>query len=242
VIQLSQSQTAKRIAVVVAAAALTMTAAPAQAPDAAAIIRSVDASVAFRVDNVLEFTDTEHYAVFRGSDETHAAAEMTVTDHYTKGVGKSYTILSQSGSSIIQRFGLKPLLDNEQTINLPGNVEKSWFVSANYEMKPRPGGLAQLNGRSCYILDIAAKHKAPNTINGTMWVDARDGSIVQIDGTATEAPSMFSGPAHMMRQYANVEGFPMAAHARAESDSALFGRTVVIIDYNNYNLQVRPSK
>jgi hypothetical protein len=241
VIELSQSSTAGRIAVVVASVALTM-AAPAQTPEAAAIIRSVDASVAFRVDNVLAFTDTEHYAVFRGSDETHPAAEMTVTDHYTKGVGKSYTILSQSGSSIIQRFGLKPLLDNEQTINLPGNVEKSWFVTANYDMKLKPGGTVNLNGRSCYAIDVTARRKASNTIDGTLWVDARDGSIVQMDGTATEAPSMFSGPAHMMRQYVNVGGFPMAAHARAESDSALFGQTVVIIDYSNYQLQIRPSK
>jgi hypothetical protein len=242
VVELSQSGTARRIVAVFGIAVLTLAAAPAQAPDAAAIIRSVDASVAFRVDNVLAFTDTEHYAVFRGSDETHPAAEMTVTDHYTKGVGKSYTILSQSGSSIIQRFGLKPLLDNEQTINLPGNVEKSWFVTANYDMKLKLGGALNVNGRSCYAIAITARRKASNTIDGTLWVDTRDGSIVQIDGTATEAPSMFSGPAHMMRQYLNVDGFPMAAHARAESDSALFGRTVVIIDYSNYHLQVRPSK
>jgi hypothetical protein len=240
--ELGQSETARRIAVVVATVALTMATAPAQAPDAAAVIRSVDASVAFRVENVFAFTDTEHYAVFRGSDQTHPAAEMTVTDHYTKGVGKSYTIQSQSGSSIIQRFGLKPLLDNEQTINLPGNVEKSWFVTANYDMKLKPGGTVNLNGRSCYVIAITAKRKASNAIDGTLWVDARDGSIVQIDGTATEAPSMFSGPAHMMRQYANVDGFPMAAHARAESDGGLFGHTVVIIDYSNYHLQVRPSK
>ena len=53
---------------------------------------------------------------------------MTVKDTYKKGVGKTYTVLSQSGSSILLRFGLKPLLENEQTINMPGNVEKSWFT------------------------------------------------------------------------------------------------------------------
>jgi hypothetical protein len=242
VIELSELGAARKIAVVFAPIVLAMAAAPAQAPDAAAITRSVDAAVVFRVDNVLGFTDTEHYEVFRGSDETHPAAEMTVVDHYTKGVGKSYTILSISGSSIIQRFGLKPLIDNEENINLPGNVEKSWFVSANYDMKLRPGGPVTVNGRSCYILDITAKHKAPNMINGSMWVDARDGSLVQIEGIATEAASIYSGPAHMMREYDNIDRFSMAMHARAESNSFLFGRTVVTIEYSNYHLQVRPSK
>jgi hypothetical protein len=230
------------VACVLAALAPALAAAPLQAPDATAIIRGVDAAVVLRFDDVLGFTDTEHYSVFRGKDETHAAAEMTVTDNYRKGTGKSYVVVSQSGSSVIQRFGLKPLLDSEQNINLPGNIEKSWFISANYEMKLRPGGPVQLNGRSCYILDIAAKRKAPNMMNGSMWVDARDGTLAQIDGVATEAASIYSGPAHMMRQYANVNGFSMAMHARAESNSFLFGRTVVTVDYSNYHLQVKTGR
>lgn len=239
---LNNLRPSRRFSCIAVAASFAIAAAPAQAPDAAAVIRTVDLAVADRVNNVLAFTDTEHYSVYRGDDETHPAAEMTVTDNYKKGVGKTYTTLSQNGSSIILRFGLKPLLENEQTINLPGNVEKSWFVSANYEMKLRPGGPVELNGRSCYILDITAKHKAPNLIDGSMRVDARDGSLVQIEGVATEAASMYSGPAHMMRQYANVNGFSMAMHARAESNSFLFGRTVVTVDYTNYKLQIKPAK
>ncbi len=212
----------------------------AQEPNAAAVIRSVDAAVAARFNNILGFTDIEHYAVYRGGDETHPAAEMTVKDTYRKGVGKTYIVLSQSGSSIFLHFGLKPLLDNEQTINVPGNVEKSWFTSANYDMKLKPGGVQKLNGRDCLALDITPKGEAPNLINGTMWVDARDGTLVEIDGVASKNPSAFSGTTHMMRQYANINGFSMAMHARAESDSFLFGRTVVAIDYSNYNLQLKP--
>ncbi len=46
----------------------------------------------------------------------------------------------------------------------------------------------------------------------------------------------------MMREYANVNGYSMAKHARAESSSWLYGRTVVMIDYSNYQLQVKPGK
>ena len=75
-------------------------------------------------------------------------------------------------------------------------------------------------------------------IIGTMWVDARDGSLVQIDGVASKNPSVFSGTTHMMRQYTNIDGYSMAIHARAESDSSLFGRTVVTIDYSDYKLEI----
>jgi hypothetical protein len=214
----------------------------AQQPDQAAMIREIDAAVAARVDNILEFTDIEHYSVFRGGDETHPAAEMTVRDTYRKGIGKDYAVLSESGSGLILRFGLKPLIDNEKTIDLPGNWEKSWFTSANYEMKLKPGGVQRLNGRDCYALAITPKGEAPNLIVGTLWADAKDGSLVQIDGVASKSPSAFAGTTHVMRQYANLNGFSMAMHARAESTSVLFGHTVVTIDYLNYQLQLRGSK
>lgn len=214
----------------------------AQQPDQSAVIHNIDAAVAARVDNILGFTDVEHYSVYRSGDETHPVAEMTVRDTYKKGVGKQFTELSESGSGLILRFGLKSLINNDVTINLPGNVEKSWFTSANYEMKLKPGGVERLNGRDCYVLAITPRAEAPNLIIGTLWADANDGSLVQIEGVSSKSPSAFAGTTRVMRQYTNVSGFSMAMHARAESNSMLFGQTVIVIDYSNYQLQLRQGK
>jgi hypothetical protein len=217
---------------------------PAQQPDAASLIQHIDAAVHERVDKLAGYTVTEHYAVYRGKDETHPASEMTVKTTYRRGTGKSYAILSESGSELLRRFVLSPLLDNEKVLNLPGNVEKSWFTSANYEMKLRPGGIQRLNmdGRDCLALAITPRLKAPNLIQGTLWVDPNDGSIVQIEGVASQSPSVFAGPPRMMRQYEKISGFAMATHARAESSSPIFGRTVLTIDYRDYQLQLRSAK
>ena len=212
----------------------------AQQPDSASIIGLVDAAVKARIDHVESYTVTEHYAVYRGKDETHPAAEMTVQTLYRKDSGKSYTILSESGSEFIRNHVLRTLLDNEKTINLPGIREKSWFTSANYEMQLKPGGVQLLSGRECLTLAITPRRKATNMIAGTLWVDAKDGSIVQIVGTATQSPSIFTGPAQVMRLYASVNGFAMATQAKAVSDSFLLGRTTVTIDYRNYQIQLRP--
>ena len=212
-----------------------------QQVDSAALIQKIDNAALARIDHVLSYTVVEHYSIFRNGDVTHPAAEMTVKTLYQKGIGKSYTILSQSGSSLLQKFVLTPLLDNEKTINQPGNVEKSWFTSSNYEMNLKAATTQQMNGHDCLGIDIAPKHKAPNMLNGTLWVDANDGSIVEIDGVASRSPSMFSGPAKMMRQYASMDGFAMATHARAESDSMVFGRTILTIDYSDYQIQLIPA-
>jgi hypothetical protein len=235
-------ESTRAVLVVLLLIALGAAAAHPQQPDQAAVLHSIDAAVAHRFESVLGFTAIEHYLVYRGDDETHPVAEMTVRDTYKKGVGKEYTVLSQSGSSIILHFGLKPLIDNEETINLPGNVEQSWFDTANYGMKLKPGGVQKMNGRDCFVLDVTARRKAPNMIDGTLWVDAQNGMIVRLEGIASKSPSAFAGTTHMMRDYSNLEGFPMALHARAESTSMLFGRTVVTIDYSDYHLQLRDNK
>jgi hypothetical protein len=211
----------------------------AQQPDQAAVIRGVDAAVLARVNRIAGYTVTEHYAVFRGSDETHSVAEMTVKTTYRREAGKDYAVVSSSGSSIIRRLGLDPILENEREINLPSNVEFSWITSENYEMTLKPGTLMQ-DGRECLVLAINPRRKAPNLIVGTLWVDARDYTIVRLEGLASKAPSIFAGATHMMRQYAMVDGFSMATHARAESTTFLYGKTVVKIDYSNYDIEVRP--
>ena len=211
---------------------------PAQAPDAAAIIHALDAENQSRYEHVLSFTDVEHYVVFRGDDQVHPAAEMTVRMTYRKGAGKSYEILSQSGSGLVIKYGLRPLLDNEKAINDPARVAQSWFTSANYDMKLKPGVRQTIDGRPCLALAITPLHKAPNMIEGTLWVDVRDHTQVEVEGIASQKASMFAGTTHMMRRYANMQGYAMATHARAESSSALFGRTVITIDYTDYHFQI----
>jgi hypothetical protein len=210
----------------------------AQQLDEPAIIRNVDHAVALRVNGIASYTVTEHYAVYRNRDEDHPAAEMTVKTTYSKETGKSYQILSESGSSILRKMVLGTILDNERQINQPGVREGSFFVSANYDMKLKSPQTELVDGRNCAVLAISPKRKVSNLIEGVIWVDVKDGTLVQIEGHSLKSPSMFSGPAQMTRQYVNIDGFAEATHARAVSDSSIFGQTIVRIDYSNYQIQL----
>ena len=206
--------------------------------DGAEILAKIDAMTQARYAHVAGFSDTEQYAVYRGADQTHAAAEMTVRVTYRKGVGKSYDVLSQSGSGLILHFGLKPLLDNEKEINDPAKVAESWLTTANYVMHLKPGQTRVLEGRTCVAVAIKPKRKAPNLIDGKVWVDPANGAILEVDGVASKAPSIFAGTTTLTRVYAMMDGYAQATHARGES-SGLFGKTVVTIDYSDYRIEVR---
>jgi hypothetical protein len=210
-----------------------------QQANASAVIRDLDAANISRHNNVLEYTNIEHYSVYRGNDEAHPAAEMTVRVTYRKGAGKTYTVLSQSGSAVVLKFGLHRLLESEKAISDPARVEQSWFTSANYNMQLRNGVTRSIEGRNCLAVDISPRHKAPNLIEGTLWVDAHDHTIVEVEGVASKKPSVFAGTTKMMRRYVKMTGYAMATHAHAESSSFIFGRTVVTIDYSDYQFQLQ---
>jgi len=229
----------QRVFLICVASVLAIGAAHAQTGDP--VYQRIDAAVYQRVDNVAGFTDTEKYSVYRGRDETHAAAEITVKMTYRRGVGRSYQILSQSGSDLIRKFGLVPLLNAETRLSEPGTLEHSWFTTDNYEMKLKSRQPELLDGRQCYALTIVPRHKAPNAIRGTLWVNAEDGSIVKVEGVASRRPSILAGSTSMMREYRKINGYAMATHARAESNSHIIGRTVVTVEYSDYHLTFYPT-
>jgi hypothetical protein len=206
--------------------------------DNATAIRGIDAAVKARIDHLAGYTDTEHYKVFRGKDETHPAAEMVVKTTYRAESGKNYQVLSHSGSGVLYKFLLQPMLASETDINNPAKVAASLIVSANYDMQLKPGGPVEQDGRTCWALSIDPRRKAPNLIQGTLWVDAKDFTIVRLEGITSKSPSIWASQAHVMRQYIKVDGFPEATHARGESES-FFGSALVTIDYEGYQIQSR---
>jgi hypothetical protein len=201
------------------------------------VIRGIDTSVAGREENLLGYSVTEHYSVFRGQDKAHPAAEMTVKTTYEKDKGKSYQILNESGSEIILKQVLARVLDSERIATEPANRSTALINSANYAMHVK--GSEIVGGRACLALAIVPRRKGQYLFQGDLWVDARDGSIVQLAGYTAKSPSIFAGPTQVARQYAIIDSFPMATHASATSQSWLFGQTTIEIEYTGYQIERR---
>jgi hypothetical protein len=213
--------------------------APAQ-PSEAAVIYGIDASVTARDENLLSYMVTEHYSVFRGQNKAHPAAEMTVKTSYQKGKGKTYAILSESGSELIRKQLLGRVLESERVATLPSNRTTAVITTANYTMHVK--GNEVVGGRNCIQLAISPRRTSPYLFRGDIWVDARDYSIVQLAGVTAKSPSALVGPTQVARQYTTIDGLPMANHATATSPSWLLGPTTVEIDYTGYDIQLTPGR
>ncbi len=211
----------------------------AQSDANAEIIQKIDASVHAREEGLLGYTVNERYTVFRNHDETHPVAEMMVRTTYQRDMGKSFSIVSQKGSDLMRRV-LEVILDNERRLTQPASRGGAVISPANYEMSVK--GRAVIDGRNCVAVALKPRHASDYVMNGMAWVDPQDGSIVRLEGITARSPSVFSGASQVSRQYTMLDGFPMATHARAVSNSWLVGQTVITIDYTDYAIQLRASK
>lgn len=208
----------------------------------AEIIQRIDAAVHVRTANVASYTVQELYSIYRNG-ETTPSAQVTVKTLYTRGAGKEYTPISQTGSSLMRGVVVDKVLGNEKEMAKAANREGVALTSANYDMHPEPGSVqqnVQLNGHQCVIVDLKAKRKISYLFNGKGWFDATDFTLVHIEGSPAASPSFFAGQTGGVRDYTKVEGFSMAQHAELRSHSFLFGDTLLKIDYTNYQIQLEP--
>ena len=207
----------------------------AQQVDSATILQKVDAAVKARVDGIEGYTATEHYAVFRNKDETHPVAEMTVKTTYKRETGKSYQILSESGSALMRNLVLHAILDNEQHVNEPGVREGAWITTANYEMQVKPGGVQKMDGRDCVAIALTPRRKEPYLLDGTLWVDAQNGEIVRIEGKGSKSSISLHGR--------NGDDAPVCRHRRiwrGHSREGRVGQLSVWTDRGDDRLQGLP--
>lgn len=233
------SRTASPCAVLLAVSLLLLSV-PGLAQQAkSAILQRVDASVARREANLLGYTAVEHYSVFRNVD-SGPVADMVVKTTYGQDSGKSYQIVSESGSEILRKELLGRMLESEGSITQPGARSRALIDSANYSMTVKDE--VTIDGRPCAELRIAPHHAEPFLFRGSIWVDSRDGSIVRLQGLTSKPASVFAGPTKVSRQYTMLDGYPMATHADAISSVMFLGQLRIVIDYSNYQLSVAPPR
>jgi hypothetical protein len=231
------------IAVLVALAASLQ--APSQTPEVpirpsdAEIIQRIDAAVYQRFNAVAGYTVREQYNLYRDSSTTPAAQETILTT-YNRATGKEYTPIAQSGSALLRSAVLDHILAGEKEVNLPANREGALITSRNYDFSPQPG-IVQRNGRDCIVVELHPRRKSTHLFTGRAFVDAADFTVVRLEGSPSQSPSFFAGETTVAREYAKIGGFSMATHAEARSHSALFGNTLITIDYTNYQIDRDPT-
>jgi len=196
------------------------------------LIRHIDQAELRRESKLTGYTVSEYYTI--RNSHFSKPAEAIIETTYKRGQGKTYKVLSRSGPSLLRNRVLDRLLQEETQMSRGRMREQAIITSANYDMKLM--GKEPVGGTLCDVLELTPKRKSPYLLKGQLWVDPAKMMIVKLEGKPPISASFFSGRPQVVREYKHLEGFALAHHSHAVSNSFLFGQSVVDIEYRDYHL------
>jgi hypothetical protein len=164
-------------------------------------------------------------------------AAMDVEFNYDARSGKSFRVVSESGSKALCEKVLKRALDSE--IEAAHEKEATALTTANYRFQL--AGSENLRGRPAYILVVEPLVANKFLYRGKIWVDAADFALVKIDARPAKNPSFWIARTLTQQTFAKMGNFWLPEHNRSETKVRVSGTAVFIIDYGTYQIETAPS-
>ena len=144
--------------------------------NAAQIVDQMQVHNQARNDELKIYRSLRHYTVeYKGFDRT-INASMDVEVSYDVASGKSFRIVSQSGSKFLCDKVLKRAVDSEQEASR--DKSSTALTAENYKFQLL--GSESLRGRPAYILDVEPIAASKFLYRGKIWVDAVDFAVAKI--------------------------------------------------------------
>ena len=162
-------------------------------------------------------------------------AEMLVRLSCDSDGAKQFTIVSEQGSGAIRKYVFHKLLTEEAEASRPGSRKSNRLTPDNYEFQM----VAQetLDSGPAYVLKVVPKTANKYLIDGKVWVDGTDYSIIRIEGKPARNPSFWVRSVHFEHTYQRVGQFWFAQSTHSASQLRIFGDSVLTIDTSDYLLE-----
>ena len=134
-------------------------------------------------------------------------AKLVVQADYDAVTGKTFHILSQSGSKLLIDKVLKRLLESEDDAD--HDKTSTALTPANYTFNLE--GIENLDGRPAYVLDVQPLVESKYLYRGKIWVDAADFAVARIAAQPAKNPSFWISSTAINHQYTRTDGFWLPA-------------------------------
>ena len=203
----------------------------AASPNIAQIIARIERHDQMQAKELSHYQSLRHYSlVYRGFGRT-VTADMQVEVQYDSASGKSFRIISQSGSRALCEKVLKRALESEKEASV--NRQSTALTPANYRFQP--AGTDRLGDRSAYILEVEPLKPSKFLYRGRIWVDATDFAVAKMEVPAKN-PSFWISRTLVHHTNAITDGFWLPERNRSETKVWIGGTAVLTINYGTYQI------
>ncbi len=159
-------------------------------------------------------------------------AKMEVEVDFDSASGKSFRIISQSGSKIFGEKVLKRAMDSEKEAWQDGGATA--MTRANYRFQLL--GTDSLDGRPAYILNVEPLTESKFLYRGKIWVDATDFAVAKVEASPAKNPSFLISRTVIRYTCEKTGDFWLPERSVSESKIRIGGTAVLTIDYGTYQI------
>ena len=183
-------------------------------------------------EGLKHYKAVRHYSVeYQGLGTIKASMEVEVEFDATSG--KTFRILSQSGSKIFGEKVLKRAMDSEKEAWQDGGATA--MTQSNYRFQLL--GSESVNGRPAYILNVEPMTESKFLYRGKIWVDATDFAVVKVEASPAKNPSFLISRTVIRYTCAKTGDFWLPQQSRSETKVRIGGTAVLSIDYGTYEIR-----
>lgn len=161
-------------------------------------------------------------------------AEMLVLVQRDSNGDERFSILSEEGSRSIRNHVFHKLLKEETKASGRGTRKSALLIPANYAFQII--GKQTIETGPAYVIAVSPKSINKYSIDGRIWVDANDFSIVRVEGQPARTPSFWVRSVHFVHTYQKVGQFWLASSTRTHSKIFIFGDSQLTIEDYDYKL------
>jgi hypothetical protein len=172
----------------------------------------------------------QYHVEYRGLGTMEAWMEVEIDFDATSG--KSFRIVSQSGSKILADKVLKKAMDSEKEASEDRGATA--LTPANYRFQLQ--GSESLDGRPAYILSVEPLKESKFLYRGKIWVDAMDFAVAKIEAAPAKNPSFWISRTLIRYTNAKTGNFWLPQRSRSETRVRIGGTAVLTIDYGAYQI------
>jgi hypothetical protein len=184
-----------------------------------------------RANGLQHYVATRLYRLEYRGFPASADATMQVEVDFDAPSSKHFTVVSESGSKLIQSKVFHRLLESEEQANDQENRKHSELGPDSYNFS-----LAGVEGTN-YVLNVEPKVESKFLYRGKIWVDAHDFAVTRIEAQPAKNPSFWTTKSLIHHTYQKLDnGFYLPKENKTVTSVRLGGTATLTIDYESYQL------
>jgi hypothetical protein len=145
---------------------------------------------------------------------------------------KTFSTTSESGSAIVRRLALNPLIASEIDAASGKQHHDSAITPENYTLELL--GEQQVGPYRCILARVTPKRTDKYLFEGKVWIDTQDYAVVRITGHPAKKLSFWIERVNFVREYQKIDGFWLPQKDETYVQVRMYGQKILTIDHQNY--------